>query len=77
MLTQKDLSQIKKAFDERLEKKAGPLIEKKLKPIEKNINSIKKDTSVIISFFDREVLRLRQRIDRIEEHLNLPPLSNL
>jgi len=51
MLTQKDLKQIGKVFDKRLEKKAGPLIEKKLKPIKKDTQSIKKDTSVIISFF--------------------------
>lgn len=55
MLTKDDLNQIKKIVE----------------PIKKDVIQTRKDVKVLISYFDREYLELRKRIDRIEEHLGL------
>lgn len=55
MLTKDDLYQIKKIIE----------------PIKKDVIQTRKDVKVLISYFDREYLELRKRIDRIEEHLGL------
>jgi len=68
MLTKTDLKKIDNLLDKRFK------IE--LKPIKSDISKIRKDIDVIISLFDREYVNLRQRVERIEEHLNLPPLSS-
>ena len=39
-----------------------------------DIAKIRRDISTLINFFDREDLRLRARVERIEVHLNLQPL---
>ena len=71
MLDKNDLSQIKKIVHEETTK----IIDAKLKPIKQDIAQIRKDNKTIIAFFDREYLDLRKRVERIEGHLNLPPLS--
>lgn len=67
MLTKTDLVQI------------GNVIDSKLKPIQKDIKTMKsdiaqtrKDVKVIISYFDREYVDLRKRVELIEEHLGIP-----
>ena len=72
MLTKTDLKDIGNLLDERLDKQ----FKIKLKPIKSDISKIRKDIDVIVSLFDREYINLRQRIERIEEHLNLPNLSS-
>lgn len=72
MLTKTDLKDIGNLLDERLDKQ----FKIKFKPIKSDISKIRKDIDVIISLFDREYINLRQRIERIEEHLNLPNLSS-
>jgi hypothetical protein len=64
MLTKTDLTKLDK------------LISKRLKPIKSDIAKIRKDIDVIVSLFDREYMDIRRRIERIEDHLNLPPLSS-
>ncbi len=53
-----------------------------LKPIQKNILSLKKDVqklrrdlNVTITSFDRDIIDTRRRVDRIEDHLQLPILQ--
>ena len=77
MLTQEDLSAIK------------GIIKEEFSPLNKDVSSLKKDVDFLkkgfrrmekklddtINFFDHEHLHLRKRVDRIEDHLNLPSSS--
>lgn len=45
----------------------------RIKNLEIVTNKIQKDIKSIINFFDKEFLRLRKRVEKVEEHLNLPP----
>jgi predicted nucleic acid-binding Zn-ribbon protein len=40
-----------------------------------DLAKVRTDINVLVSFFDREYMDLRKRVDRIEEHLNLPPIA--
>ena len=51
-------------------------LKKELYPIKKDVTQIRKDIKAIIAFFDHEYLELRKRVERIEDHLNLPPFTN-
>ncbi len=80
MLEEKDLKQIQDIV-EPLHQKLGRL-EEKITSIQKDITIMKgdiakisSDISTLINFFDREDLRLRARVERIESHLDLPPLA--
>lgn len=48
---------------------------KNFKTLKTDVAKIRKDVTIIVSFFDSEYLELRKRVDRIEEHLSLPPLN--
>lgn len=53
------------------------IIDKKLKPIHIDIKSIHKDIRSIlkfVKFFDKIHQHTRRRVNRIEDHLKLPPL---
>lgn len=67
MLTKTDLKQIDTIVTIR--------INNAVKPIKQDTVQIRKDIKIIVSFFDREYLELRKRVERIEERLHLPPLS--
>ena len=79
MLTKTDLSQIRKITRQEtkaiVQQETKTITRKELKPIKTDIAKIRKDIGVIISFFDKEYLELRHRVKRIEEHLNLSPMS--
>ena len=72
MLTQSDLQAI------------GKIIVEKLNPLEtkltKKINLLDKRTNrkldVIINYFDHQDIDVRKRLNRIETHLGLMPLSS-
>lgn len=72
MLTKSDLQEIKKIVNDNTRK----IVKEELAPVKKDITSIRKDIKTIVGYFDNEYLELRKRIDRLEEHLNLPPISN-
>lgn len=80
MLTKTDLNQIDKLLvkrvDEVVTKRVDEIVTKKLKPMKEDVSQIRKDIKLIVSFFDREYIALRRRVERIEEHLNLAPLSS-
>lgn len=46
-----------------------------VKTLKKDTAKIRKDIDVMLSFFDREYIDLRKRVERIEKHLGLPPLQ--
>jgi hypothetical protein len=49
---------------------------KEVKLLKKEMRSLKETVGVAIGVFDRADNKLRKRVDRIEDHLNLPPLKN-
>jgi hypothetical protein len=53
----------------------GNRLTKGIRGIEKDITTIKKDAKTILNFFDRENLDLVHRVDRIEQHLGIHPLT--
>jgi len=62
--------------------KIGNLVTKKIEPLSKDVKTIKsdivhirRDINMVIGAFDREYLDLRKRIDRIEDHLQLPTIT--
>ena len=83
MLTKTDFSQIRKIVKEEVQQETRKIVQeetkkivqKELKPIKADIVNIKSDINVIISLFDREYLDLSKRVKRIENHLDLSPLS--
>lgn len=68
MLTKDDLQAIKSIVQKG--------VQKETKPINKRLKKIEKDLSVTIKFFDHEHLHVVKRADRIERHLQLPPLPH-
>lgn len=74
-----DLKQISDLFDQRLDEK----LDQKLKPIRKSqdehskllkshsklLKTLKKNQDVMLDMLDREQMKQREKIDRIEEHL--------
>ena len=76
MLTKTDLAQIKKVVKTEFKGSVTKSdLRKELNPIRSDITKIRKDIDVIISLFDREYLEIRARVERIEQHLNLEPIS--
>ena len=71
MLTKSDLSQIQKIVNTESKK----VITQELKPIKEDITHIRKDIKTVLNYFDREYLQLRKRVERLENHLHLSPLS--
>jgi predicted nuclease with TOPRIM domain len=70
MLSKTDVSKIREAVQDEINPiRAG------IKTLKTDVAQIRKDIKRIISFFDSEYLQLRKRVERIEEHLNLPPAS--
>lgn len=47
----------------------------RVKNLEISVGKIEKDVKSIIEFFDKDSLRLRKRVEKIEKHLNLPSAS--
>jgi len=67
MLTQNDLKKIKTIVDtstNRLDKK-----------FTKRFNTLEKKLDITTDFLDGEIIDLKKRTDRVEDVLNLPPLS--
>jgi len=79
MLTKKDLQEIGKVFDERLEQKLDEKLEQKLedkleqklKPIKKDLSYLRKTLDLAIKNYDEREVKLNRRVTRIEDHLNL------
>ena len=79
MLTKQDLSQIQHIIHSETRKivqeETRKIVQEELKPVKDDITHIRKDVKLIITFFDREYLELRARVEKIEQHLNLQPSS--
>lgn len=68
MLSINDLNEISQLLDQKLDEK--------LSPIKKDIKYMKKTQEVMLDLLDREQMHQRKRINRIEDHLGLPPLPS-
>lgn len=44
---------------------------KELKPVKKDIKKIKRDVDTMIDFFDKEDVRLRERVEKLEVHTGI------
>ena len=64
MLTKSDLQQIGNLIDKSLDKKLNEALDKKLNPI-------KKDIKDILKYHDEYYVRLRKRVEKIEDHLHI------
>jgi len=73
MLTKNDLKQIKNVVKPLISEGITPL-KSDIKTLKEDVSKIRRDVAVILDFFDTEYLNLRKRVERIEEHLNLPPV---
>ncbi len=63
MLNKQDLSAIESLMDNKFKQE--------LKPIKEDIQKIRADQKTIITFFDKEYLELRKRVELIENHLGI------
>lgn len=75
MLTKTDLQAIDNLIVKRVDEVVTKRIREEHKPIRKDISKMRKDIDVMLSLFDREYVNLRSRVERIEEHLNIPSMS--
>ena len=82
MLTDQDFQKLKSIFftKDDIKRELKPIREdiaeirkNDLKPIKEDIEDIRKKMNSIISFFDREYLALRKRVELIEEQLHMSP----
>lgn len=64
MLTKNDLQQIQEVVNSEIKP-----VKKDIKTLKSDVSEIRKDVKAIISYFDRDYVNLRKRIERIEEHL--------
>jgi len=80
MLTKGDLEQIREIVRDEsravVREDARIIMQEELVPVKKDIAKIRKDVGVMLSMFDREYVELRRRVERIEQHLSLPPVSS-
>jgi len=74
MLTKDDLKQIRGIVQDETRKiikeEVDPL-KKDVKTLKSDVSAIRKDIKQIVSFFDTEYLELRERVEKIEQHLGL------
>jgi septal ring factor EnvC (AmiA/AmiB activator) len=70
MLTKDDLQAIDDILDTKLDKKLNP-IESDIKSLKHDMQEVQKDIRVMLAMLDRADVLLRQRVERIEEHLEI------
>lgn len=77
MITDKDITKLKQAFATKEDLNAiRNLITQSLKPVNKKLNKLQKDLNIVINTFDKNIIETKHRVDRIEKHLDLPPIHN-
>ncbi|MEK7078623.1 MAG: hypothetical protein AAB929_01005 [Patescibacteria group bacterium] len=75
MLTRDDLQAIQQIVKVEVKKEIKNGLSVGLKPIYKELRKLRKDLNITITSFDNEIIDTRRRVDRIEDHLDLPPLQ--
>lgn len=75
MLTKDDLEQIGKLLEvehEHTRKLVSDEIKTSVKQLSRKINRVQKDIKLILKYHDENVIHLRGRIERLEEHTGIP-----
>lgn len=67
MLTKSDLNQIRVVVNEEVD----VVVEKKLKPIKKDLRYLKKTVDLTVKNYDEGDIKLERRVKRIEGHIGL------
>lgn len=49
-------------------------LDRELKPIKQELSKISRNLNLFIKFFDKEQVKLKKRVDRVDTHLGLPPI---
>lgn len=79
MLTKSDLQEITQIVQGETRKivqsETRKIVQEELKPIKKAFKKLDEKTDVMAKLLDKEQMRQRKRLDRVENHLQLPPLS--
>lgn len=70
MLTKDDLGAIQTIISNEVKP-----IKKDVASLKKDVRKLRKDLNITITSFDREIIDTRRRVNRIEDHLHLPPLQ--
>jgi len=55
----------------RLEGSLGKKLESELRPIKSDLAKVRRDVDTMLDLFDRDILDLRNRVEKIEEILNI------
>ena len=67
MLTKSDLNQIREVVNEEVD----VVVEKKLKPVKKDLRYLRKTVNLIVKNYDEGDVVLGRKVKRIEDHLGL------
>jgi len=67
MLTKSDLNQIRVVVNEEVD----AVVEKKLKPIKKDLRYLKKTVDLTVKNYDEGDIKLDRRVRKIEAHIGL------
>jgi len=67
MLTKTDLNQIRVAVNEEVD----VVVEKKLKPIKRDLRYLKKTVDIIVKNYDEADVKIERRVRKIEAHIGL------
>jgi Skp family chaperone for outer membrane proteins len=51
-------------------------IRAEIKPIHGELKKLRKDLNAVITTFDGDIMETKKRVDRIEDHLHLPPMQS-
>lgn len=67
MLTKNDLQQIRDVVREEVKDE----VKQQLKPVKKDLHSVKKDLSYVIGEYDERIVHAHRKIDKVEKHLGI------
>lgn len=70
MLNDSDLEKIRSVTREEIKTQ----LKIELKPIKRDLRKINGDINTVINVFDRDIITLRKRVDRVEDQMGLSPL---
>ncbi len=72
-MTKDDLKQIREIVQEEVDplKKDVKELKGDVKTLKSDVSAIRKDIKQIVTFFDHEYLELRERVEKIENHLGI------
>ncbi|PIY72143.1 hypothetical protein COY87_02495 [Candidatus Roizmanbacteria bacterium CG_4_10_14_0_8_um_filter_33_9] len=85
MITDQDITKLKQVFATKDDLNAIQTIVKKeveeqiinsIKPINQKLNKMQQNLNLVIRTFDKDIIETKHRVDRIEKHLDLPPIQS-